>query len=80
MNIWIISTFWCNEEDGLFFNKSFIFWISGLSFLVCPSGIAESSDQISRSVVSTLCNPMNRSTPGFPVLYHLPEFAQTHVH
>ena len=28
----------------------------------------------------TLCNPMDCSTPGFPVLYHLLEFAQTHVH
>ena len=28
----------------------------------------------------TLCNPMDCSTPGFPVLYHLPELAQTHVH
>ena len=27
-----------------------------------------------------LCNPMDYSTPGFPVLQHLPEFAQTHVH
>ena len=24
--------------------------------------------------------PMHRSTPGFPVLHHLPELAQTHVH
>ena len=23
---------------------------------------------------------MNRSTPGLPLLHHLPEFAQTHVH
>ena len=22
----------------------------------------------------TLCHPLNRSTPGFPVLHHLPEF------
>ena len=29
---------------------------------------------------STLHNPMDHSTPGFPVLPHLPEFAQTHVH
>ena len=28
----------------------------------------------------TLCDPMNRSTPGLPVHYHLPEFTQTHVH
>ena len=28
------------------------------------------------SIVQTLCNPMVCSTPGFPVLHHLPEFAQ----
>ena len=28
----------------------------------------------------TLFNPMDCSTPGFPVLHYLPEFAQTHVH
>ena len=27
-----------------------------------------------------LCNPMDCSTPGFPLLHHLSEFAQTHVH
>ena len=26
-----------------------------------------------------LCSPMDGSMPGFPVLHHLPEFAQTHV-
>ena len=26
-----------------------------------------------------LCNPVNCRTPGFPVLNHLPELAQTHV-
>jgi len=28
----------------------------------------------------TLCDPINCSTSGFPVLHCLPEFAQTHVH
>ena len=28
----------------------------------------------------TLRDPMDCSTPGFPVLHHLPEFTQTHVH
>ena len=28
----------------------------------------------------TLCDPMNRSTPGLPVHHHLPEFTQTRVH
>ena len=27
----------------------------------------------------TLCAPVDCSTPGFPVLHRLPEFAQTHV-
>ena len=28
----------------------------------------------------TLCDPLNRSTPGLPVHHQLPEFTQTHVH
>ena len=28
----------------------------------------------------TLCDPMNRSTPGLPVRHQLPEFTQTHIH
>ena len=35
------------------------------------SSVAESSP--------TLCNPMDCSTPGFPVHHQLPELAQTHV-
>ena len=29
---------------------------------------------------STLCDPVNCSTPGFPVLHYLPQFIHTHVH
>ena len=29
---------------------------------------------------STLCDPMNHSTPGLPVHHQLLEFTQTHVH
>ena len=28
----------------------------------------------------TLCDPMNRSTPGLPVRHQLPEFTQIHAH
>ena len=28
----------------------------------------------------TLCDSMNRSTPGLPVHHQLPEFTQTHIH
>ena len=38
------------------------------------------SVQFSCAVCSTLCDPMNCSTPGLPVHHHLPEFTQTHVH
>ena len=41
-------------------------------------------DLIHFSLVSqsclTLCDPMDCSTPGFPVHHQLPELAQTHVH
>ena len=32
------------------------------------------------SVMSDFNDPMDYSMPGFPVLHHLPELAQTHVH
>ena len=50
---------------------------------LCPHVlIFKTSDQI-RSVTQscpTLCDPMNRSTPGLPVHHQLPEFTETHVH
>ena len=39
-----------------------------------------SSVQFSRSVMPTLCYPMNHSTPGLPVHHQLPEITQTQVH
>ena len=38
------------------------------------------SSQFSCSVMRTLCDPMNCSTPGLPVRHQLLEFTQTHVH
>ena len=42
----------------------------------------QSSVQFSSVTLScpTLCNPMDCSTPGFPVHHQLPELTQTHVH
>ena len=39
-----------------------------------------SSVQFSVQSCPTLCDPMNHSMPGFPVLHYLPELAQTRVH
>ena len=46
----------------------------------CP--IALISVQFSSVAQSrpTLCDPINRSTPGLPVHHQLPEFTQTHIH
>ena len=44
------------------------FWISSVQF----SSVAQSCP--------TLCDPMDRSTPGLPVHHKLPEFTQTDVH
>ena len=49
-----------------------ITYISGIS-------ISPYCCSVSQSCL-TLCDPMDYSTPGFPVLHYLQEFAQTHVH
>ena len=41
--------------------------------------ITESFSSVAQSC-PTLCDPMNRSTPGLLVHHQLPEFTQTHVH
>ena len=41
-------------------------------YFECPCSVAQSCP--------TLCDPKDCSTPGFPVLHHLPELSQTHVH
>ena len=62
-----------SEKVGLKFNiqKTKIL-ASGPISSVQSSSVAQSCP--------TLCDPMNRSTPGLPVHHQLPEFTQTHVH
>ena len=49
---------------------------------ICLSIYSPPSVQFSSGAQSclTLCDPMDCSTPGFPVHHQLPELAQTHVH
>ena len=54
-----------------------LFRSSYLFILIEPHSVQFSS--VAQSCL-TLCNPMNRSTPGLPVHRQLPEFIQTHVH
>ena len=48
--------------------------------LLLPSIFPSISSVQLLSCVLTLCNPMNRSTPGLLVHHQLLEFTQTHVH
>ena len=49
-----------------------IFLLNYKHYVVCCCSVARSC--------TILCNPTNCSMPGFPVLHHLLEFAQTQVH
>ena len=66
----------CNHN----WNSSSYLWILTNWF---KSLYKEAKDPECCSVIKswlTLCNPMNYSTSGFPVLHCLPEFAQTNAH
>ena len=52
---------------ALFFFPIFLHWLCELCCSVAQS-------------CPTLCDPMDCSTPGFPVLHQLPELAQTHAY
>ena len=53
------------------------------SKLIEQQPLTEKLSQLVSSVAQpclTLCDPVNRSTPGLPVHHQLPEFTQTQVH
>ena len=51
----------------------YVFWILTLiRYMICCCSVAQSCP--------TFCDPMDCSTPGFPVHHQLPELAQIHVH
>ena len=54
------------------YNVLSIFFLFLFSCCCCCSSVAQSC--------LTLCDDMDCSMPGFPVLQDLPELAQTHVH
>ena len=49
------------------------------SFNISPSNESVQFSSVTQSCL-TLCNPMNHSMPGLPVLHPLLESTQTHVH
>ena len=63
---WATELNWINKFIHPFIFNSYLISLDPFSSVIqsCP----------------TLCDPMNRSTPGLPVHHQLPEFTQTHVH
>ena len=64
-------------DSGSIYKGRTVFWVfyQQASFVLC----AYQFSSFAQSCV-TLCDPMDCSTPGFPVHHQLPELAQTHVH
>ena len=61
---------WAPIPKLSFFESSYFHFLNYIYFCCC----------LVTKLCPTLCDPMNYSTPGFPVLHHLSEFAQTHDH
>ena len=59
---------WTNERSS----KARTLWAAKCSGIICCCSVAQSC--------LTLCNPKDCRTPGFPVLLHPLELAETHVH
>ena len=79
---WTFKSFSSQGNAILYYLWLLLFFLPFLVYLLqCLSSL---SSTIQFSSVAQLCltpcNPMDCSTPGFPVLHYLPEFAQTHIH
>ena len=67
----------CNSGNCVNFFNNAKFNLFCICHIFCLCDIQFSS--VTQSCL-TLCDPMNRTTPGLPVHHHLLEFTQTHVH
>ena len=73
-NMWYLNIFKCYKVYLII--RSHLYSVKEVIFL----NFTNSQEvQFSQSC-PTLCDPMNRSTPGLPVHHKLPEFTQTHAH
>ena len=74
----------CQPTKWFLFHKSYftLFYSTCNSKTIIFKTWLKSCFQFSSLAQScpTLCDPINRSTPGLPVHHRLPEFTQTHVH
>ena len=64
----------CSSSQGLSWRRT----RNGIP-LTATSGYSVQFSSVTQSCL-TLCDPINRRTPGLPVHHQLREFTQTHVH
>ena len=78
-----IGTFLCVVLSYIYIIKTIIKFPSAQQKMKACSTCSSHMRYQIRSVAQscpTLCDPMNRSTPGLPVHHQLLEFTETHVH
>ena len=74
--------YWAGQK--VFLNFPISYWKIQMNFnffglpYVCSVYISVQFSSVTQSCL-TLCDPMDCSTPGFPVHHQLPELAQTHA-
>ena len=76
--IWVAKIFFCHIEKVIYRILDLeceCLWKA----IILPTIRSVQFSSVAQSC-STLCDPMNHSTPGLPVHHQLPEFTQTHVH
>ena len=61
-----------NKQKKLGQNETFLYWAFSILEIFQFSSVTQ--------LCPTLCDPIDCSTPGFPVHHQLPELAQTQVH
>ena len=79
---WVINTLYDHIQIKCFWQEYAIGTLGTYSIIaqgLCWFVHCQSVSSVTQ-LGPTLCDPMNRSTPGLPVHHHLPEFTQTHVH
>ena len=73
------NTLFLLSSNSFFLSLSFLNW-SIIASQCCASFCCSVQFSSVAQSCPTLCDPMNRSTPGLPVHHQLPEFTQTQVH
>ena len=76
---------WCFYISHLISYQSIKCWMNGsptmnVTYIKCWMNDHLLCVQFISVAQSTLCDPVNRSTPGLPVHHQLPKFTQTRVH